>query len=110
MVHDLELTDAISGMPRDSFDGEVFRATRLNADPTASSTSGGRWAPSSREDGWFPVLYTSLERDGAVAEVAAYLGLLDPVPRKPLMAHRLAVTTSTTLSTLMSLMKVLFVL
>lgn len=97
MIHDLELTELLGAFPQESFDGHVFRATGLNADPTASSTSGGRWAPSSRQDGWYPVLYTSLERDGAISEVATYLCELTPVPNKPLMVHEIAVTTSKTL-------------
>ncbi len=97
MIHDLELTELLGAFPQESFDGSVFRATGLNADPTASSTSGGRWAPSSRQDSWYPVLYTSIERDGAISEVAAYLCELTPVPKKPLMVHEIAVTTSKTL-------------
>lgn len=97
MIHDLELTDRLGALQQESFDGHVFRATGPNADPTASSTSGGRWAPSSRQDCWYPVLYTSLERDGAIFEVATYLGQLTPVPKKPLMVHEIAVTTSKTL-------------
>lgn len=97
MIHDLELTEKLGALTQESFDGHVFRATSVNADPTASSTSGGRWAPFSRKDGWYPVLYTSFVRDGAVAEVAAYLGELNPVPRKPLIVHKIAVTTTKTL-------------
>ena len=97
MIHDLELTEALAAFPQEPFDGHVFRATGQNAEPTASSTSGGRWAPSTRQDGWYPVLYTSLERDGAISEVAAYLAELSPVPKKPLYVHEIAVTTSKTL-------------
>ncbi len=37
-------------------------------------------------------MYTSLEREGAIAEVASYLALLTPVPRKPLKVHTLDVS------------------
>lgn len=71
--------------------------TGLNADATAFSYNGGRWAPSEMQDGGFAVLYTSLTDQGALAEVASYLLILTPVPRKPLMLHRLSVTSAKTL-------------
>ena len=97
MSHDPELTERIGKLPQESFDGRVSRATGMNADPLAYSLSGGRWAPWSREAGSFPVLYTSMERDGALAEVVAHLGALTPIPRKPLIVHELAVSTGKTL-------------
>ncbi|MEC5325653.1 RES family NAD+ phosphorylase [Aurantimonas sp. A3-2-R12] len=96
-MHDPQLIDVIAGLPREQFSGEVFRATRLNADPTAFSNNGGRWAPSSDGRYSVQVLYTSLARDGALAEVASYLSLLIPLPSKPLCVHRLRVTTTRTL-------------
>ena len=56
MIHDPELLDAIAALPVDSFDGSVFRATGLAADPTVFSYSGGRWAPADEEEGGFPGL------------------------------------------------------
>ena len=45
-----------------------------------------------------PILYTSLERDGALAEVVSYLALLTPVPTsRPLKVSRLGVSTAKTL-------------
>lgn len=38
-----------------------------------------------------PVLYTSLAREGALAEMAYRQRLLDPIPTKPIMVHRLDV-------------------
>jgi hypothetical protein len=44
------------------------------------------------------VLYTSLERDGAIAEVASFLADQNPPPREqPVKISRLAVTASKTL-------------
>ena len=68
--------------------------TGKNADPTAFSTNGGRWAAPGIEDGGFAILYTSLEENGAIAEVASYLALLTPVPRKSLRLHTLEVSIS----------------
>ena len=92
MIHDPELIDQIEKLPTTRFDGAVFRATGMKADPTAFSASGGRWAAPEIEEGGFSILYTSLEAQGAIAEVASYLALLTPVPRKPLRLHRLDVS------------------
>lgn len=91
--HDLSLVDAVAGLPTESFSGVLFRVTRLNADPTAFSTAGGRWAPPANVQP-VPTLYTSLEREGAIAEVVSYLAELSPRPTKPIMVHRLRVTAS----------------
>ena len=71
------------------FDGNVFRATRQNLDPTIPSVTGGRWMIPMRA----AVLYTSTTDEGAMAEIAFHLGLLDPPPRKLVKLHKLAVTT-----------------
>lgn len=45
-----------------------------------------------------PVLYTSRERDGALAEVVSYLTQLTPIPlSRPLKVSRLGVSTAKTL-------------
>ena len=43
------------------------------------------------------VLYTSLARDGALAEISFHWGQLTPLPTKPVMLHTLRVTTHRTL-------------
>jgi hypothetical protein len=98
MIHDQDLVDRLSDLATGSFSGSVYRATRVNADPTASSINGGRWAPPSSEDEGTPVLYTSLERDGAIAEVVSFLADLTPPPApRPIKVTTLAVTASNTL-------------
>ncbi|MEL6734610.1 MAG: RES family NAD+ phosphorylase [Pseudomonadota bacterium] len=92
MIHDPELIDKLAGFPTETFDGRVFRASGISRDPTASSTSGGRWSPVD-----VSVLYTSFERDGALAEVVSYLSLLTPLPNKPLRVHEIQTSTSKTL-------------
>lgn len=69
MIHDQGLLDQLSAMPVERFEGEVFRATGVSADPLAPSGNGGRWAPAARDGAEVPILYTSFERDGALAEV-----------------------------------------
>ncbi len=87
MVHDPDLLDRLEAWPRVSFDGEVFRATRLSLDPLAGSYNGGRWmSPDAAA-----ILYTSLERDGALAEIAFHWSRLNPQPTKPVVVHRLRV-------------------
>lgn len=93
MIHDPILIDRLGALPTIAFDGEVFRATRRNLDPTTASTAGGRWAPA---DGP-AVLYTSLAREGALAEIAYHWGQFTPRPTKPALVHRLAVQSQRTL-------------
>jgi RES domain-containing protein len=92
MIHDPVLVDRLSASPTTDFAGTVFRATGMSADPTAPSSNGGRWSTPE-----FSVLYTSLERDGALAEVVSYLCELTPIPRKPLRIHRIDTATKRTL-------------
>jgi hypothetical protein len=40
-----------------------------------------------------PTLYTSMEADGALAEIAFHWGQLNPVPSKPATLHRIHLTT-----------------
>ena len=93
MIHDPELLDHLDALPKETFGGEVFRGTRQSLDPLASSYSGGRWM---RRDG-AGVLYTSLAREGALAEISFHWGQLDPRPTKPVMMHTLRVVAHRTL-------------
>ena len=60
MIHDPDLIDRLDALPKETFDGDVFRGTRQSLDPLVSSYSGDRWM---RRDG-AGVLYTSLARKG----------------------------------------------
>lgn len=93
MTHDMELLDRLDGLQSIEYDGVVYRATRLSLDPLAPSTNGGRWAPRNE----LPVLYTSLEREGALAELSFYWNQLTPRPSKPAALHHLKVSTRKTL-------------
>ncbi|MCU7936689.1 MAG: RES family NAD+ phosphorylase [Candidatus Thiodiazotropha sp. (ex Dulcina madagascariensis)] len=93
MSYDPQLTDLLSEFPTQTFRGNVFRATARSVDPLAPSYNGGRWAGVNS----CPVLYTSLERDGALAEVAFHWSQFSPPPSKPVTLHRLGVETKRTL-------------
>jgi len=93
VVHDRELVERLDALPRETFSGEVFRATRVSLDPLASSYSGGRWM---RRDA-AAVLYTSCQRDGALAEIAFHWSQLTPRPTKPVVVHTLRVVIHRTL-------------
>lgn len=93
MVHDPDLLDRLDALPKESFDGAVFRGTRQSLDPLASSYSGGRWM---RRD-CAGVLYTSLAPEGALAEISFHWSQLDPRPTKPVMLHTLGVVAHRTL-------------
>lgn len=93
MIHAADLLDRLDALPKESFDGTVFRATRQSLDPLVSSTSGGRWMP---RDG-AGVLYTSLAREGALAEISFHWGQLSPRPTRPVMLHTLRVQAHRTL-------------
>jgi len=98
MIHNQGLVDLLSTLATERFEGEVYRATRRSADPLAFSENGGRWAPLARDGVDVPVLYTSMTRDGALAEVVSYLTLLTPLPlSRPLKVARLGVSTAKTL-------------
>jgi hypothetical protein len=93
MLHDRELLERLTAFSPIQFDGDAFRATRRGLDPVAPSVSGGRWMIPNET----LTLYTSLERDGAVAEIVYHWSQLTPPPSKPAMVHRLRVATGRTL-------------
>ncbi|HEY1944289.1 MAG TPA: RES family NAD+ phosphorylase [Roseiarcus sp.] len=76
-ARDLQLLDAVDAFAREPFDGRVWRAVREGRDPTVGSPSQSRWC-----NGDFDVLYTSTERDGAIAEINALLTLQPVFPSR----------------------------
>ncbi len=96
--YDPVLADRLAALKTEAFAGEIFRATRASADPVAPSLYGGRWARPQNGDPGTNVLYTSMERDGAMAEVVSFLADQTPIPGpRSLKVTRLAVTTARTL-------------
>lgn len=72
--HDRALLDALEQRAGEAFVGDVWRVTRAGREALAGSIAPGRWSPG----GDAQVLYTSLERDGALAEIGFRLSL-EPV-------------------------------
>jgi hypothetical protein len=98
MIHDQALVDALEALPTRPFDGRLFRATRVSADPLAPTTTGGRWSLPPDHDPGVTVLYTSVDRDGAIAEVVSFLAEQTPIPGpRPIKVTELVVTCSRTL-------------
>src|SRR5690606_27614928 len=73
-VHDRLMLDALEALGSRPFSGTVWRVTRAGRDGLRGSTADGRWSA----NGEFEVLYTSLEREGALAEIGYRLSL-EPV-------------------------------
>jgi hypothetical protein len=74
-ARDLELLDVVDAFPREPLEAEVWRVVRDGRDPTLGAPSRSRWC-----NGTFDVLYTSLERDGAIAEIRSLLSLQPVFP------------------------------
>jgi RES domain-containing protein len=68
------LLDAIEAQTPIAYTGTVWRVVTEGYDPLRPARSGGRW-----DDGTFDVLYTSSERDGALAESWFHLSRGQPV-------------------------------
>jgi hypothetical protein len=77
-VHDRELLDELEALDPVSFSSRVWRTVRSGRDPLRGSTANGRWGAA----GELEVLYTSTEREGALAEVGYRLGLEPIWPSK----------------------------
>lgn len=92
-ARDLALIDAIDALERHRFEGDVWRITREGRDPLLGSPVAARWDLGSAD-----VVYTSLERDGALAEIGFHL-LRQPVFPTKLrsLIHHIRVRTTKTL-------------
>src|SRR2546423_1916603 len=95
MIHDQALVDLLSQFPAQPFQGEVYRATGLSVVSTAASLNGGRWAPRPDGDAGTFVLYTSIMRDGALAEICSFLAMQTPIPKaRSIKVARLGVSAA----------------
>jgi RES domain-containing protein len=71
---DSALIDTIRSVPPTPFSGQAWRIVREGRDPLQCGRPGGRW-----DDGSFDVLYTSLAKEGAIAEMRFHLQRGQPV-------------------------------
>jgi hypothetical protein len=70
-IHDRVILDALEALDPEPFRGPVWRITRKGREPLRGAAAHGRWSPS----GEFEVLYTSMVREGALAEIGYRLSL-----------------------------------
>ena len=92
-ARDIGLLDTIDVFKREPFSGPVWRVVREGRDPILGGPSRSRWC-----NGSFDVLYTSLEQNGAIAEIYAFLSLQPVFPSKVRWnVHKLAVSAAKTL-------------
>jgi RES domain-containing protein len=99
VIHDKDLLDRLSDLPHRQFAGELFRATGISVDPTASTINGGRWSPRPDGDFGIPALYTSFERDGALAELCSFLADFTPIPKaRPVKVTQLSISVARAVS------------
>ena len=70
-LHDRALLDALEALDPEPFRGAVWRVTRKGREPLRGAAANGRWSMT----GEFEVLNTSLEREGATAEIGYRLSL-----------------------------------
>ena len=70
-IHDRVILDSLEALDPEPFRGTVWRVTRRGREPLRGAAAHGRWSAS----GEFEVLYTSLMRDGALAEIGYRLSL-----------------------------------
>lgn len=86
-ARDHSLLDLVDSFEREVFSQSVWRVVRENRDPLQGGRSPSRWCI-----GAFDVVYTSLERDGALAEVYELLSSQPVWPSKiKTIVHRIAV-------------------
>jgi RES domain len=104
-VHDRELLKFLAERPQEEFSEPVWRARPASDrySPTTPVNIEGRWATS---DGP-AVLYTSLERDGSLAEIAFHWSQLTPLMRRPAALYQLRLKTSKTLRLLRTDLEIL---
>ena len=90
---DSALLDALDAFDRVRYEGETWRVVRRGRDPIQGHPTGGRWDPA-----LFDVLYTSIESDGAVAEMHFHLSRQPVFPSNLNTGlHRIRVKTAKTL-------------
>lgn len=85
-ARDIELLDAIDKFDRVPFDGRVWRVVRATRDALQASRVGARWDPA-----LFDVLYSSLDRNGALEEIYFHLSRQPIFPDVAFQLHHVRV-------------------
>ena len=86
---DLELLDKVDALPRTPYEGTAWRIVREGRDPLQGYPAAARWDP-----GTFDVIYTSLAREGSLAEIHFHLSRQPVFPSKlVLLLHRITLRT-----------------
>ncbi len=93
-VHDPDLLDALDGIEPQPFAGPVWRVTWASRDPLVGGTGGGRWHPPNA----FEALYTSLEHDGALAEIYHHLSRAPVFSSSHVTINKLGVSLERTIA------------
>lgn len=92
-ARDLELLDILDAHKGVAFEGDVWRIVREERDVLQGFPAAARWDP-----GTFDVIYTSVEREGALAETYFHLTRQPIFPSKiRSILHRVSVKTTRTL-------------
>ena len=92
-ARDRELLDALDAHKGIAFDGDVWRIVRQGRDPVQGSAAGARWDPA-----LFDVIYSSLAREGALAEIHFHLSRQPVFPSKLVsVLYRISICTKRTL-------------
>jgi len=92
-ARDVELLDALDAQQGVSFEGQVWRIAIEGRDPLQGYPADARWDP-----GFFDVIYASLAREGALAEIHFHLSRQPVFPSKLIwIIHRISVRTVRTL-------------
>ena len=74
-IRDQRLLDTLESAEQSPYQGIVWRSVKQGRDPLTCWRSGGRW-----DDGTLDVLYTSEDRDTAIAERRYHLYQGQPIP------------------------------
>ena len=81
-ARDPQLLDLVDARPRTTFSGTVWRVVRQGRDPMQFSRAGGRWNLEETD-----ALYTSLDANGATAEIHFRWWHVEPVPPSRIQAN-----------------------
>src|SRR6266436_7741056 len=90
---DLDLLDKVDALPRTPYEGTAWRIAREGRDALQGYPARARWDP-----GTFDVIYTSLHREGSLAEIHFHLSRQPVFPSKLVsVLHKISVRTTRTL-------------